>query len=1779
VNVSAEIKDGSGNSMGSIGSGAMTKPGTDLYGVDDGADPLTVVVPSFSLKSIQQSTPVSGATNTLTVSLTANFNLATGSTVTITGLTGSQTADSASLPVSSASGLLGVSGAWTQSTGELVLTAAGAGTVSGTACEVTFNLTNTDTAQVSPGVNVSAEIKDGSGNSMGSIGSGAMTKPGTDLYGVDDGADPLTVVVPSFSLKSIQQSTPVSGATNTLTVSLTANFNLATGSTVTITGLTGSQTADSASLPVSSASGLLGVSGAWTQSTGELVLTAAGAGTVSGTACEVTFNLTNTDTAQVSPGVNVSAEIKDGSGNSMGSIGSGAMTKPGTDLYGVDDGADPLTVVVPSFSLKSIQQSTPVSGATNTLTVSLTANFNLATGSTVTITGLTGSQTADSASLPVSSASGLLGVSGAWTQSTGELVLTAAGAGTVSGTACEVTFNLTNTDTAQVSPGVNVSAEIKDGSGNSMGSIGSGAMTKPGTDLYGVDDGADPLTVVVPSFSLKSIQQSTPVSGATNTLTVSLTANFNLATGSTVTITGLTGSQTADSASLPVSSASGLLGVSGAWTQSTGELVLTAAGAGTVSGTACEVTFNLTNTDTAQVSPGVNVSAEIKDGSGNSMGSIGSGAMTKPGTALYGVSNGADPLTVVVPSFSLKSIQQSTPVSGATNNMLTVSLTANFNLATGSTVTITGLTGSQTVTSASLTVSSTSSQLGTSGAWTQSPGELVLTASGGTTSETACVVTFTLTNTATAQSSPAVSVSAVIKDGSGTIVGSIASAAMAKPGTALYGVSNGADPLTVVVPSFSLKSIQQSTPVSGATNNMLTVSLTANFNLATGSTVTITGLTGSQTADSASLPVSSASGLLGVSGAWTQSTGELVLTAAGAGTVSGTACEVTFNLTNTDTAQVSPGVNVSAEIKDGSGNSMGSIGSGAMTKPGTDLYGVDDGADPLTVVVPSFSLKSIQQSTPVSGATNTLTVSLTANFNLATGSTVTITGLTGSQTADSASLPVSSASGLLGVSGAWTQSTGELVLTAAGAGTVSGTACEVTFNLTNTDTAQVSPGVNVSAEIKDGSGNSMGSIGSGAMTKPGTDLYGVDDGADPLTVVVPSFSLKSIQQSTPVSGATNTLTVSLTANFNLATGSTVTITGLTGSQTADSASLPVSSASGLLGVSGAWTQSTGELVLTAAGAGTVSGTACEVTFNLTNTDTAQVSPGVNVSAEIKDGSGNSMGSIGSGAMTKPGTDLYGVDDGADPLTVVVPSFSLKSIQQSTPVSGATNTLTVSLTANFNLATGSTVTITGLTGSQTADSASLPVSSASGLLGVSGAWTQSTGELVLTAAGAGTVSGTACEVTFNLTNTDTAQVSPGVNVSAEIKDGSGNSMGSIGSGAMTKPGTDLYGVDDGADPLTVVVPSFSLKSIQQSTPVSGATNTLTVSLTANFNLATGSTVTITGLTGSQTADSASLPVSSASGLLGVSGAWTQSTGELVLTAAGAGTVSGTACEVTFNLTNTDTAQVSPGVNVSAEIKDGSGNSMGSIGSGAMTKPGTDLYGVDDGADPLTVVVPSFSLKSIQQSTPVSGATNTLTVSLTANFNLATGSTVTITGLTGSQTADSASLPVSSASGLLGVSGAWTQSTGELVLTAAGAGTVSGTACEVTFNLTNTDTAQVSPGVNVSAEIKDGSGNSMGSIGSGAMTKPGTDLYGVDDGADPLTVSFPCRKCPAGKYLNSEGNDDETDCVACVGGNVTSLPGSTSILNCVCLPGFVGSPASGIGCTVTQIPFVPVVRTWS
>jgi hypothetical protein len=249
----------------------MTSPYSALYGVANGANPLQVVVPMFDTKSIQQSTPVSGVANTLTVTLKSNYALAAGSTVTISGLMVSTTIDNESLGVTSTDSKLGNAGAWAQSTGTLVLTVAAGGTTVTTSYEVRFSLDNPASTQASPTLNVEAAIQDN-----GAIASAAMTSPADALYGVASGLKPLEVLVPAFTVQSIEQSTPFVGASNTLTVTLASNYDLADGSMVTISGLAGSQTEDTM-LPVASTLGLLGTAGAWTQA-GTLILTAASGG-------------------------------------------------------------------------------------------------------------------------------------------------------------------------------------------------------------------------------------------------------------------------------------------------------------------------------------------------------------------------------------------------------------------------------------------------------------------------------------------------------------------------------------------------------------------------------------------------------------------------------------------------------------------------------------------------------------------------------------------------------------------------------------------------------------------------------------------------------------------------------------------------------------------------------------------------------------------------------------------------------------------------------------------------------------------------------------------------------------------------------------------------------------------------------------------------------------------------------------------------------------------------------------------------------------------------------------------------------------------------------------------------------------------------------------------------------------------------------------------------------------------------------------------------------------
>ena len=318
----------------------------------------SVSAQGFAVKSIAQSYPFSGGPNILTVYLESDTRLAAAqdSVVTISGLTGAVASDAVTLGEAAgddghlvfSDGTTQGKGTWI-SDGTLKLTVYARETTpwmeSGTTYSFSFAVTNPSNGQFSPTVYVAAS---------GSVAIAAtqMTKPGTNNFGVTNGTNPLTVVVPTLSTKSIQQSSPFADQDNTLTVTLQSDTHSApAGTIVTITGLAGSATATTSSLGLSSGpDSALGSTGGWNND-GTLTLTvAAGKELTKGQAYSITFELANPSSAMTSPTVNVAATIKDGEAKTVGSVTLSAMDKPGGTLYGVVKGSDPLTVMVPCLA-------------------------------------------------------------------------------------------------------------------------------------------------------------------------------------------------------------------------------------------------------------------------------------------------------------------------------------------------------------------------------------------------------------------------------------------------------------------------------------------------------------------------------------------------------------------------------------------------------------------------------------------------------------------------------------------------------------------------------------------------------------------------------------------------------------------------------------------------------------------------------------------------------------------------------------------------------------------------------------------------------------------------------------------------------------------------------------------------------------------------------------------------------------------------------------------------------------------------------------------------------------------------------------------------------------------------------------------------------------------------------------------------------------------------------------------------------------------------------------
>ncbi len=136
---------------------------------------------------------------------------------------------------------------------------------------------------------------------------------------------------------------------------------------------------------------------------------------------------------------------------------------------------------------------------------------------------------------------------------------------------------------------------------------------------------------------------------------------------------------------------------------------------------------------------------------------------------------------------------------------------------------------------------------------------------------------------------------------------------------------------------------------------------------------------------------------------------------------------------------------------------------------------------------------------------------------------------------------------------------------------------------------------------------------------------------------------------------------------------------------------------------------------------------------------------------------------------------------------------------------------------------------------------------------------------------------------------------------------------------------------------------------------------------------------------------------------------------------------------------------------------------------------------------TVPPGTFDTATLVNGNNVKNVENTITFTVQPSRDISAGDSITLAGLTGSQTADNGSVTLSGAgASVFGSAGSWTQSTGTLVLTVDTGQTLStGSDTVITFNLTNP--ATVSSGV---------SGVTLSSSGFTQASISGTFLNAVE-----------------------------------------------------------------------------------
>lgn len=533
----------------------VQNPVSNRYGIR-GYKTFAVEHPGLVNATATQATPITNTLNNITVVLEFGHTMiGKGSSITVFGLTDTGTPDSSSLPIRLGRHLHEtIFGVWHHTSGTLAFVWDKA-VEYGEDFSIEFsfivrNPSDPHKNRKTVWVTVAARFQEDAGkDTVFWSDEGVVLGPASapPLFGIHQGSAPLVCDTPQWSLASIQQSSPLPGVVNTLTIQLNlTNFDLPALSTITLLGLTGTQTTTADELALTS----VGIqfdptSVFWDRVQGRIVLTiGADSRALAANSWQLTVNVRNPEIDNAFEGpaaVFLYAHIY-----GAGDVPGARLDTPGPDEmpeYGVVGEKQPLRITKPVLSMLTIEQATPVASVPNTISLAIMHTYKVHAGSQLNVSGLSFAHyTANAVLLENSNYTVRVRVS-ALQSSLSPFLTIDFRSGHAANTHITIRFTVLNNNVSRSgldSPLVNMAfARAPPASAVPFLRIEGHSMSVSNDERFGVVNGANTGVCVVPELVTRILSQSDPDLGAANTLTLSLTPNINIIAGSVLTILGL----------------------------------------------------------------------------------------------------------------------------------------------------------------------------------------------------------------------------------------------------------------------------------------------------------------------------------------------------------------------------------------------------------------------------------------------------------------------------------------------------------------------------------------------------------------------------------------------------------------------------------------------------------------------------------------------------------------------------------------------------------------------------------------------------------------------------------------------------------------------------------------------------------------------------------------------------------------------------------------------------------------------------------------------------------------------------------------------------------------------------------------------------------------------------------------------------------------------------------------------------------------------------------------